>query len=94
MDANTISKIVNSTGLCFDIVGAWLVAIEVVKQYKGQKHKGNPTWKDISDGPKETQEYEKWQLLNHKWMLRGLVLLTLGFLLQVASNWLECLGLK
>jgi hypothetical protein len=89
MDVNTMAKMINSVGLCFDILGAWFVAIEVVKQYKGKKYKDQPTWNDIGAGPKESQEYEKWQMLNHKWMLRGLVMLTVGFLLQVASNWVK-----
>jgi|GEM_PF-2063489 len=92
MDAKTISKIINSIGLCVDIAGVWLVAIEVVKQYKGKKFRENPTWNDVIDGPKESLGYEKWQILNHKLMLLGLALLTLGFLLQVVSNWIEYLN--
>lgn len=87
MDANMLSKIINSIGLFCDIIGAWLVAIEIVKVYKGQKHMPNPTWQDVFDAPRETQDYKKWQLLTHKFMFLGLVLLTVGFLLQVASNW-------
>lgn len=89
MDASTISKIINSIGLFFDIAGAWLVAIEVVKQYKGNKFRISSTWNDLADGPKESPEFEKWQILNHKLMLLGLALLTLGFLMQFASNWVE-----
>jgi hypothetical protein len=83
-----IPKIVNSIGLVLDIIGAWLVAIEVVKQFRGCKYSERRTWAQLVEGAKESEEYENWQILNHKWMLGGLVLLTIGFLLQLASNWL------
>ena len=35
MDINILAKIYNSIGLVSDIVGAFLVASEVVKTYKG-----------------------------------------------------------
>ena len=58
MDASTISKIINSTGLVLDILGAWLVAIEVVKQFRGCKYLEQRTWNQIFVGPKESEEYE------------------------------------
>lgn len=94
MDANTIARSINSIGLFLDIIGAWLVAIEVVKQYRGIKYREQKTWEDMASNPKESQGYENWKMRNHRWMLLGLVLLTVGFLLQVVSNWPVIFGIK
>jgi hypothetical protein len=85
--------LVNSIGILLDIIGAWFVAWEVVREYKGKKH-------DVSTGVamgnwvvgqdvKETNEFKKWELNKYSKMRIGLALLTLGFLLQLASNWIK-----
>lgn len=41
-------KIIGTIGLCFDIIGACLVAIEVVKVYRGHLTASvNDTWHEI-----------------------------------------------
>ena len=84
--------VINSVGLLLDIVGAWLVALEVVHQYRGKKHQS-------SDAPvvggvfaaggevTETPDYSAWEARKYFWMKAGLVCLTLGFVLQIISTW-------
>ena len=85
--------LINSIGILFDIVGAWLVAWEVVREYKGQKH-------EVSTGiamgefvvgqkVKETKQLQAWERNQFVKMKTGLVLLTLGFMLQPISNWVK-----
>lgn len=87
MEIATITKLINTTGLCFDILGAWFVASEVVRQYKDEKFKTNPTWNDMFNPPKETNNYKKYERLKYVKMKFGLLFLTLGFFLQIAANW-------
>ncbi|MBU1405521.1 MAG: hypothetical protein KKE83_07010 [Proteobacteria bacterium] len=81
------SKIVNSIGLLFDIAGAWLVAWEVVRQYKGDQFK-TQMFDDIGDSLARSSDYEGWESNKYLKMKFGLFGLTIGFLLQIASNWL------
>lgn len=81
---------VNSIGLLCDIAGAWLVAIEVVKQYRGPEFKNTSVgWGGTGKPPEKTVEYRRWELFRHRTMFVGLLLLTVGFLLQIASNWIK-----
>ena len=82
-----VPKIVNSIGLLFDIAGAWLVAWEVVKQFKQCQY--NPQlFDDIGNQLEKNPNFEKWEKNKFKKMRLGLALLTFGFLFQLASNWL------
>jgi hypothetical protein len=59
MNIHIITKIINSAGLISDLVGAWLVAIEVVRKYRGEKYqKPDGTWPSAFEGPKETEAYK------------------------------------
>ncbi len=80
---------VNTLGLVFDILGAWLVAIEVVNQFRGKKYENDPTWDGIGKPPWDTDEYKKWELSKYKLMWIGLICLTVGFSLQIASNYIK-----
>lgn len=82
-----IDKIVNSAGLICDLIGAWLVAWEVVKQFHGKKI--------IDDGVQcgaspatESNEYIEWEKTKYYRMKIGLIFLTTGFILQIISNWI------
>lgn len=82
-------KDVNSLGLLFDIAGAWLVAIEVVNQFRGSKYEIDSTWNGIGTPPFDTNEYKQWESSKLKFMWAGLIFLTIGFSLQIASNYLK-----
>ena len=95
------SKIISTIGLSFDIVGAFLVAIEVVKVFREPvtidtdtlKKKEDPSIKEIhrygSTAPQEINpaflQHEKGK---RKYMWTGLVLLLLGFDLQILALWM------
>lgn len=86
IDIQTIKKLINSIGLLFDICGAWFVAWEVLFQYRGQKHCQQQTWNEIFAGPRETDGYKKYEKNKYLKMWIGLSCLTIGFLLQIISN--------
>jgi len=81
---------INSIGLGFDIIGACLVAWEVSHQYRGTKFKevGGATCGSNPEDP-QTDEYKKYEKSKLKLMQVGLVLLVIGFCLQIYSNFLQ-----
>jgi len=106
MNIEIISKFINTTGLLFDIFGAWFVASEVVDQFKGEKtiiSEGTvidkPRQKGFSSIPvpkskivigqlsKDSSPFKRWEEKKHRKMWLGLTFLTIGFLLQILSNW-------
>jgi hypothetical protein len=88
MDINAIADLVNSVGLAFDLSGAWLLAYEVVKQFRGQKYEASPAGAGVDPPPRETKAFSLWERTKFTKMRRGLVLLAFGFFLQLVSNWL------
>ena len=92
-----LQAIVNTIGLLLDIAGAWFVAWEVINQYKGQKTKLSTGvvvqaegWSVVAGQEAEdTDEFKKWEILKYWRMKVGLAFLTIGFLLQLASNWVR-----
>ncbi len=77
----------NTVGLLSDIAGAWLVAWEVVSQYKGKLTEvTKDTWKETTI--ENTKDFSEWESKKYNLMKWGLGFLTLGFLLQLASNWI------
>lgn len=89
MDPILASKIINSVGLFLDIIGSSFVAIEVVKQFKGNEHKPvmERTW---DENDPETEEFKKWKKSKYLFMKLGLLFLIVGFTLQIFSNWTGC----
>lgn len=83
-----IQPITNSIGLIFDIIGAILVAIEVVNKFEGKQFKDMPMYYGESPPPEKTEQYEQWERNKFFYMSLGLCLLLIGFLLQILSNWL------
>lgn len=89
MEPNLIAPTITTAGLCCDILGAVLVAIEVVKVFKG------PTTIDIGGAgpigggfvPKVNPEYEKHEKEKHRIMKAGLAFLIIGFSLQILGAW-------
>jgi hypothetical protein len=88
MNQDIVPKIINSGGLIFDIIGSSFVAIEVVKQFKGNEHKPitERTWNEVDP---ETEEFKKWKKSKYLYMKIGLLFLVIGFLLQLISNWYQ-----
>ncbi len=81
-------KIINSVGLVFDMFGAWLVAWEVVMQYKGKKYANHDSSHSVGGifedrSPTDTSEFRKYEQEKYKYMQIGLALLLLGFGLQL-----------
>lgn len=98
---NHLQPLINSVGLICDIVGACLVAWEIVYQFKDERFKPiiqpspiNSFRNAESRNPiiftpqaEETENYKKWECKKYRKMKLGLVMLTIGFLLQITSNW-------
>lgn len=90
----------NSFGLVLDIIGAWLVAWEVVRQFHGKKVEvsGGVLRADYlgSDGTpvvagqqtEKTKEFRSWESGKYLHMKWGLSFLSVGFMLQIVSNWI------
>ena len=78
-----LPQTITTIGLCFDIVGAWLVAAEVYKTYDGPMVTSG--WDNIGNKDPGYLEYEKGKI---KTMRYGLYALLLGFLLQIVGTWL------
>jgi hypothetical protein len=77
-----MGKVLSTIGLVFDILGAWLVAWEVVRQFSGIRIE--TVWAKLGD---ETPEYRDYEKSKFKMMWWGLGLLTIGFILQIAGIW-------
>lgn len=87
--------IINSIGLIADIVGAFLVSSEVVKQFRGKKFNniavGEAHLGGDDDLIKESPEYQSFEKTKYTNMKIGLVFLVIGFSLQIISNILQVL---
>ena len=96
----TNPKIVSSLGLSFDIIGAILVAIEVVKVFRGpmtldeetvRKKKGGKGTSFKSGVPYEhviNPDYKNFETGKRTIMRIGLYFLVTGFVMQILSNWI------
>lgn len=80
------SKLINVIGLSFDIIGAWLVAIEVVKRYNGEKYKETDAPAGVAPVLPETDEFKAYEKSRYLYMKIGLLFLTVGFILQALSD--------
>jgi len=85
MNIEITANLINSIGLFFDIIGAWFVAIEVFR-FKGKTHTDPIIYANGEFEQDETQAYKKDKTIKHKKIVFGLVLLILGFVLQIISN--------
>jgi hypothetical protein len=80
------SQIIASIGLAFDMVGAVLVAIEVVRVYRGPiAGTIENTWEESGQPTFEFQRFEK---KKRQIMGTGLGFLLFGFLLQIIALWI------
>ena len=88
-----LAQLTNSLGLVFDILGVWLVAVEVMHQFRGRRYGNGEGWSSGSyvevQSPEETSEYANYEIWKYSKMKLGLFFLTAGFLLQLVSNWVR-----
>jgi hypothetical protein len=82
-----IVPLLNIAGIIFDIIGAFLVAAEVVNQFRDKQYRDQITFDpDVSLAPTETDQYKKWAHTKMLKMKIGLAFLVLGFVLQLMAN--------
>ena len=88
-----LAPLLNIVGISCDIVGAFLIATEVVNQFNGQKFKRGPAYPPglvvAPPPPTETDEFKAWDLAKYRYMRVGLIVLVLGFLIQIVANALQ-----
>ncbi|MGR3173750.1 MAG: hypothetical protein ACUZ8N_04040 [Candidatus Scalindua sp.] len=93
MNTYVIAKIIYSVGLFFNMIGAGLVAWEVINQYKSKKYSSRDNnitgGIDADRSPIDTAGSKKWTLVKYRYMRIGLILLLFGFGLQIVSNWIN-----
>ena len=85
--------VINSIGLFSDIIGAFFVSWEVVKQFRGNRF----AEADIGKAPisgnynlvHESPEFQSFEKRKYTKMKTGLVFLVFGFSLQIISNLLQ-----
>lgn len=83
------AQIITSLGILCDIIGAVLVANEVVRVFRGPTtiDVGGAGYWDGSFIPKPNPEFEAHEQKKRRIMKWGLGLLILGFLLQALGTW-------
>ena len=87
-----LQSTINSAGLIFDIVGAFLVAHEIVSKFNDDKYEsgigsGPITGAPTNDPPVETYKFIIFERKRLDKMKLGLYCFIIGFSLQLASNW-------
>jgi hypothetical protein len=87
MNPATLQKLVGAAGLFFDLVGAALLAVDVIRRFHGIKLLAPRTYDDLSSPPKESAEFKVWDKRNLRFNIWGLGFLFFGFLLQTLANW-------
>jgi hypothetical protein len=83
-----LQAIVTTAGLVCDIIGAWLIAFEVVRQYRGTQYKTRGTGYRGESTPEKTGAYITWEHRRSKFMWAGLIFLTIGFAGQSVATWI------
>jgi hypothetical protein len=85
-----IVPFLNVVGIFFDIIGAVLVSIEVVNQFRGKQYRDQFTFdSSVTLAPPETDQYKAWAYLKTRTMRFGLACLVFGLLLQLVANVLQ-----
>lgn len=91
---NNAAPLLNIFGIVCDIIGAFLVASEVVRQFHGKKYGGSAQMSFdssvvINQPAQESEEYREWDVRKYRNMKFGLALLALGFTLQIIANGMQ-----
>lgn len=79
----------SSAGLLLDIVGAILIAYEIWAPFRGTKYRDDITFDESNEPVRETNEFASWNKRKYKLMVIGLGLLSIGFGLQLAANFVK-----
>jgi hypothetical protein len=83
----------NIIGLVADVVGAALLGSEVWRPFRGQQfgptENVSPVPGSYDHRPTESDEHRDWERTRKKMMNGGLVLLFIGFVLQLCSAFLQ-----
>ncbi len=86
MEPALLQKTLSSTGLLLDMVGAFLLAVDFWRKFKGTKATVGKSWSTISDPPQETADFKKHIKFNTNIAFAGLLFLMAGFLLQLLAG--------
>jgi hypothetical protein len=79
--------LINIIGILMDICGAFLVATEVVDKFQGSQFGSSFSFdSSIQLRPRQTKEFKVWTATKEWRMKLGLLLLTIGFTLQLIAN--------
>ncbi|MEN6622741.1 MAG: hypothetical protein ABFD50_14475 [Smithella sp.] len=79
----------------FDIIGAWLVAWEIINKYREDKFTsprltmGDMTNSSPFPSAEESSHYKNYELRKYRKMGWGLACLTIGFIFQIVPNFLQ-----
>ena len=84
----SIANHVNTFGLVLDLFGASFLAWDVFNEFKDKQFEEGGMMADWGKAPEETEAHKEWFKGRIKVMRIGLILLVVGFLLQVISNYL------
>jgi hypothetical protein len=82
-----IYEIINTSGLLLDVAGAYYLASEVTKRFEGEKYKQGKICSGGSMRPVNTDDFDAWEIRHFSKMRRGLILLCVGFALQISTVW-------
>lgn len=78
----------SSLGIVLDILGAWFLAFEFWRKFEGQPFIGRPLTYGGTTDVHTSREFRQWELKRYWLGMIGLVMLTIGFLLQLCAVWL------
>lgn len=84
-----MNNCLNSIGLIFDMLGAILIGYEIWSPFKDKKYRDDVTLDETNEPVRETNIFSNWESRKYKLMFAGLCLLVVGFLLQLASNFMS-----
>ena len=86
----TLPAIINSAGLLLDIAGVCLVYRFGIPSVENLRQSGMMIWDSRSFGFNDADASEAKARRKRLLSLTGLGLIVMGFVLQIASNWIGC----
>lgn len=82
------AHVVSTVGIGLDVVGAWLVGLEIVRKYNGNMYTGTIQSGLINEpAQKHTDGYDQFLGRQRLMMTCGLILITGGCILQILGTW-------
>lgn len=73
-------------GLVCNLLGTWMVAIELVLRFKGYAFEVKGITYSGSGPAEKTEDFKRWELKKAYWMWAGLVLITIGVIAQIIAE--------